>query len=192
MPKDTTTPEAEQAQENSETEETEAKEDSKEDSKAEESKGEQDDYRSKLNATNRFLEREGYEFKGNKWVKNQEEKPAQKESKKDEDLLSYRDHYALSDAKVHVDDVDYVVKESRIRGKSIAVTLKDEEVQAVLKLRGEKRNSADAANTKPARGGAKKPDGEQLNRELSQGKVPEPGSEEAEELFWARRGGRPK
>lgn len=32
----------------------------------------QDDYRGKLNATNRFLEKEGYEFKGGRWQKKPE------------------------------------------------------------------------------------------------------------------------
>ena len=112
-----------------------------------------------------------------------------KSSKKDDDALSYRDHYALTDAKVHVDDVDWVVKQAKLAGKSVAVTLKDEEVQTILKIREEKRKTADAANTKPARPGAKK-SGAQLARQLSEGKAPDPGSDEAEALFWERRGGK--
>lgn len=112
-------------------------------------------------------------------------------SKKTGDDLSTTDVFALMKADVHEDDVDWLKKQAKASEKPIAQIIKDEEVQAVLKLRKEKRETANAQNTKPARPGSRKADGDALKRELEkEGKVPEAGTDEAEELFWARRGGR--
>lgn len=114
------------------------------------------------------------------------------EKKDDKDALSTKDVLTLTKANVHEDDVEWLLSQRKAVGKDLSALLKDDEINAVLKLRNEKRKTADAANTKPARPGNRKPDGETLKKELlSDGKVPEPGSDEAEELFWARRGGKP-
>ena len=145
------------------------------------------DYRGKLNANNRFLEKEGYKFKEGRWVK-PEVKTEKKESSK-EDALSTKDLFALTKSNTHEDDVDWIVKQAKLAEKTIPEFLKDEEAQAVLKLRTEKRATANASNIKPARQGNQKTEGASLIKELkSGGKLPEPGSEEAEALFWARRG----
>lgn len=112
--------------------------------------------------------------------------------KKDDDALSTKDVLVLSKSNVHEDDIEYLINQRKATGKSISDLLKDDDVQVVLNARTEKRKTADAANVKPARPGTRKPDGSTLVKELeSEGKVPEPGSDEAEELFWARRGGKP-
>jgi hypothetical protein len=117
-------------------------------------------------------------------------KPSEK--KDGEDVLSTKDVLTLSKSNVHEDDIEWLLSQKKATGKDLPNLLKDDEINAVLKLRNEKRKTADAANTKPARPGNRKPDGEALKKELlSEGKVPEPGSDEAEELFWARRGGKP-
>lgn len=109
------------------------------------------------------------------------------------EVLSTKDVFALSKANIHEDDLDWLVRQAKASETTVTEVLKDDEVKAILKLRTEKRNTADAANTKPARPGSRKPDGATLAKELSsEGKVPEPGSDEAEELFWARRGGKRK
>lgn len=113
--------------------------------------------------------------------------------KNNEDALTTKDNLAImrSSVPVHDDDIDWLMKQAKVSEMTVANVLKDEEVQAVLKLRNEKRTTANATNTKPARPGVRKPDGSTLIKELKEGgKVPEQGSEEAEELFWARRGGK--
>lgn len=147
----------------------------------------QEDYRAKLNAQNRFLEKEGYTFKDGKW--NPPEVKKQEESK-DSDALSTNDIYTLVEAKIPQVDVDVVKKTAKILGVSIAEALKDSELQTILKSRAEKRKVADATNTKTVRAGAKTVTDEEIVKAASRGEIPKAGSEEAEKLFWARRGGK--
>lgn len=108
-----------------------------------------------------------------------------------ESNLSTQELYALMNAKVHLDDVEWLAKQSKLEGKPISDLLGNDEVQAVLKLRTEKRSTANATNTGKTRIGTTRPDGKTLLNELvKDGKVPAPGSQEAEDLFWARRGGK--
>ena len=104
------------------------------------------------------------------------------------DDLSSKDVLALMNAKVHQDDVEEVAKLAKSFGKSIPEALKDDTIKIVLERREELRKTANATNTQAARAGAKKITGDELIRELSQGNVPEKGSKESEDLFWARRG----
>jgi hypothetical protein len=116
----------------------------------------------------------------------------EKISNEDDDQikLSFKDSYALQNAKVHIDDVDDVVKAAKLLGTDVPGALSDPVLQGILQRKNEERASADAAATTPSRPGSHKVTGAELLKNLSEGKVPEPGSEEAEDLFWARRGGR--
>src|SRR3990167_2260098 len=113
--------------------------------------------------------------------------PAQKKQDKD-DNLSSKDLYALMEAKVPQDDVDEVIKAAKLLGKSIPEVLKDSLVIAKLEKNAEIRKTADATNTKSTRAGAKKISDADLLKSFSEGNAPEPGSEEAERLFWLRKG----
>lgn len=125
-------------------------------------------------------------------------KPPKKAPKKDDDKddddgehkFSIKDSYALQQNEVHLDDLDKVVETAKMLGTDIAGALENDVLQGILKQRSEERASAAAANTGGGAPSTHKPTGSELNKNLSEGKVPEPGSEEAEELFWARRGGR--
>lgn len=72
-------------------------------------------------------------------------KPQTQEPK--DDGLTPKDLYALMEAKVPQVDVDEVVKASKLLGKSIPETLKDNFVQARLKDLAEQRQTANATNT---------------------------------------------
>lgn len=148
----------------------------------------QEDYRAKLNATNRFLEKQGFVFKDGKW--NPPEIKKQEESPKDSDALSTTDIYTLVSAKIPQEDLDVVKKTAKILGVSISEALKDSDLQTILKGRAEKRKVADATNTKTVRAGAKTVSDEEIVKAASRGEIPKAGSEEAEKLFWARRGGK--
>lgn len=121
-------------------------------------------------------------------VKKGDEKPKAEPSQKDD--LTPKDLYALMNAKVHEDDVEEVSRYARSHSMDVGAALKDGKLQAILKYNEELRRTAAAQNTKPARPGSKQVSGDILVKELSEGKVPEKGSKEAEELFWAKRGGR--
>lgn len=191
MTTDETTEQTEAQTNNGEvSEETESQE-----TVTEEQAEEKEDYRGKLNATNRFLEKEGYKFQDGRWVKPQAPVVQRKEvaqTHQSGDGLSPKDLYALTAAQVHIDDFDEVVKAAKLLGKPIADAVKDPVVKGILAGRAEERKTAEATSTKPARPSQKKPDANEILRKASQGEIPQKGSNEAEELFWARRGGRPK
>lgn len=155
----------------------EVQEDDQEDSK----------YRDKLNAQNRFLMKEGYKFVDGKWVKEKtQEAPSQTND------LSSKDLYAMVKADVHEEDFDEVIRAAKTLGKPIADALKDDVVKALLDTRKQHRETAKATNTKAARPSVKSVTDDELTQNLSKATVPEPGSKEAEQLFWARRGGKPQ
>lgn len=150
------------------------------------------DYRSKLNAQNRFLEKEGYEFKDGKWVKKETPSTPKVERKEEstDDNLSWKDQQALLKADVHEDDLDEVVEFARFKKIPVADVLKTSAIKTILAEKAEFRKTADATNGgKPKRVLSKVTD-ETLQQNLSKGDVPAAGSKEAEDLFWARRGGR--
>lgn len=122
---------------------------------------------------------------GDKKPKDESTKPVDKSG------ISVMDIYALTNAKVHEEDIEEVTKAAKLLGKSISEALKDSTVRAILQTRNEERATAEAANTTTAKPGTKQITGEELKQNLSKGQVPEKGSKEAEDLFWARRGGRP-
>lgn len=106
----------------------------------------------------------------------------------DEPTLSYLDNYALTQANVQPEDVEEVVKASKLLNKSIPETLKDETFLAVLKDRVEKRATANATNTRTQRPTTGKVSDEEVLKQASEGKIPKPGTPEAEALYRARRG----
>lgn len=108
-------------------------------------------------------------------------------SDKKDDELSTKDLYALMSANVPQDDVEEVVRAAKILGKSISEALKDLTVQTVLKTREEYRTTADARNVATVRPGSKKVTDEEVLAKAANGEIPEPGSKDAEALFWARR-----
>lgn len=106
------------------------------------------------------------------------------------DELSSRDLLAVINHKVNEEDLPEVIKDSKILGKTVAESLKDPVVQEILKRNEEVRTSANATTIKNGRPGIKKPSPEEIMKQASSGNIPKPGSSEAEELFWARRGGK--
>jgi hypothetical protein len=158
-----------------------------------EQEDEESPYRSKLNATNRFLEKEGYKFeKGKGWVKPTETtKPVTKKSV--DSGLNSSDTLAFIDAQVtNSEDIAEVMKLAKGFGISLSEALKDKTVKHRLEVLRDERKTAEASNTRTARSGAKGIDAKQLVENLAKGDVPKTGSNEAEELYWARRGGRRK
>lgn len=153
-----------------------------------------DSYRGKLNATNRFLQAQGYTFeKGKGWVKPTESKPQTETVKKSEDTgLTAIDTLAFIDAQVtNSEDIAEVIKLAKGFGLSITDALKDKTVKHRLEVLRDERKTAEASNTRTARSGAKQIDSKALLDNLSKGEVPS-NANEAEELYWARRGGRRK
>lgn len=104
--------------------------------------------------------------------------------------LSQKDLLALAKADVDVDDMDDVVSYAKFKKISVADALKDNVVKTILSDKAEARKSAQATNTGTARKAPSTPSDDVLQAKLSKGEVPEAGSKEAEQLFWARRGGK--
>lgn len=116
-----------------------------------------------------------------------EKKPAEKD---DQPVIgtSLKDMRALNDAEVHEDDLEEVESYAKFKKISIAEALKDKTLKTILSEKTEERKTADATNTGKAKPGNKKVSGAELQKNLSEGKVPEKGSVEAETLYKARRG----
>jgi len=104
-----------------------------------------------------------------------------------EDTLSANDLYALMGSQVPQEDVEEVVKASKLLGKTVAEALKDPTVKVILNQRVEQRKTADAANTGGSRPIVKKVTDTEILAEAAKGNIPKPGTPEAEALFWARR-----
>ena len=151
---------------------------------------EENPYRSKLNATNRFLQKEGYKFENGSWVKDSPTVKAAPIKKSVDTNITPLDTLAFIDAGVtNVDDISEVVKLAKGFSLSIADALRDTTVKHRLNVLKEERKTAEATNTRTARKGATQTDSRQLLDNLSRGEVPT-SRNEAEDLFWARRGGR--
>ena len=104
--------------------------------------------------------------------------------------VGQKDLYALSQANVHIDDFDDVVEYAKFKKISIQDALKTDVIKTTLANKSEYRKTAEASNTTASRKGVTKVSPDVLVKNLSEGKIPVAGSAEAEELFWARRGGR--
>jgi len=104
--------------------------------------------------------------------------------------LSPRDLYALMNAKVDQEDVEEVVKAAKLLGKTVQEALNDETVKVILRTREGHRKTAEATSTKSVRPGSKAVSVNEIVQKASKGEFPEKGSTEAEDLFWARRGGK--
>lgn len=117
------------------------------------------------------------------------EKTETKPQEKNQDLSS-KDLMALMQNNVHVDDVDDVVKVAKLEGITVAEALKLDLTQTILSKKLEYRKTAEATNTSPARKPSQKVSDDTIVSNAMKGEIPKAGSEEAERLFWARRGGK--
>lgn len=185
MEKDANPEEQQEQQNNEEEEQTEETEEQSEESSEESG----DNLKKTIAIQESLLKREGFEKDENgKWVKKDtQEQPQEESSSEQSEELSQRDLVALIKADVHEDDFDDVQKAANLLGKSVSEALKDDMVQDILKRRVEHRQTAQASNTGAQRPSQKTKTSEEIMREASEGKIPET-DEEAEELFWARKG----
>lgn len=111
------------------------------------------------------------------------------ESKTDTNL-TWKDQYALNEAKVPLEDVDEVVEYATLKKISVAEALKSNVVKTILAQNAEHRKTAEAASTASSKRTTTKVSPEAIIERARKGEIPEKGSKEAEELFWARNGGR--
>lgn len=132
----------------------------------------QEDYRSKLNAQNRFLEKEGYEFKDGKWVK-PETKPKEKKAEPKSEGLSIKDTVAIQRANIHEDDIEEVIDFAKHKGVSVSEALKHPVIQSTLKINQSNREAQEALNTKGANPKQTKVSGKDLVEKANQGALPE-------------------
>lgn len=102
--------------------------------------------------------------------------------------LSTKDLFALTKSDVHEDDIDDIVEYAKFKNVSVAEALKLGVVKTILADKKETRKTAQATNTGAGRVGAKKVTAEAVMDKFSKGDIPAKGSDEAEKLFWARRG----
>ena len=145
------------------------------------------DLKKRADASSQNFERLKELEKENKKLKSEPKEETPKETPKD---LSSKDLYSLMSAKVPQEDVDEVVDYAKFKGISVEEALKSDVIKTTLDTNAEHRKTANASNTDPSRPSSKKLSGAEIQKEADKGNMPEKGSEEAEELFWQRRGGR--
>lgn len=133
-----------------------------------------------------------YKTRAEKAEKDLKEKTVTVTTEPTKDQLSPKDLLAAVKAELHTDDVEDVQKAAKLLNKPFHEALEDPIVKGILASRAEQRKTANAANTTPQRAGSRRITSAELVKNLAKGEVPEAGSQEAEELFWARRGGKPK
>lgn len=129
----------------------------------------------------------------NKRINERNNKPDVKVVSKSTDTsvnLSTKDIYALNQANVHIDDIDEVVEYAKFKKISVLEALQSDVIKTTLANKLEFRKTSEVTNTGAARKGATKKSDDVLLSNLSKGEIPEKGSEDAERIFWARRGGK--
>ena len=118
------------------------------------------------------------------------------DNKKDESSMSTKDFYALNKANVPEEDVDDVLEYAKFKGISVQDALASSVVKATLAEKSEVRRTAQATNTRQTRSQNTKTDGASIIANVKGGKgedaLPNAGTEDAEALFWARRGRKPQ
>jgi hypothetical protein len=138
----------------------------------------QEDFRGKLNATNRFLQKEGYKF--NETTK-QWDKPTvaakphnpQVHSEIKTDNLSPKDIVELAKvaADVHEDDLQEVLDWAKF--KNISPTEAKKQLKSQLESKDEQRKTASVANVTNARRGPTKLSGEEILDKARKGWTPD-------------------
>jgi len=104
--------------------------------------------------------------------------------------LTTKDTIALMNAKVHEDDIDDVVDYAKYKGISVTEALKSSVVKSSLAEKEEQRKTALAIQTGNKRPTNQKVSDQELVEKANKGELPAKGSEEADRLFWIRRGGK--
>lgn len=88
------------------------------------------------------------------------------------------------------EDFEEVLDMAKFKKLSIAETLKLGATKAILAEKAEFRKTAEVSNTGNARRSVSKVSDDTLIANLAKGEVPKAGTPEAEQLFWAKRGGK--
>ena len=118
----------------------------------------------------------------------------ERESEKKPEGLSTKDFYALTKANVPEEDIDEVAEYARFKGITVAEALKSSVVKATLAEKSEVRRVSNAMQTRSTRSQNTEPDGYSIledARTKGEEGIPNPGSKEAEAMFWSRRGRKP-
>jgi hypothetical protein len=154
-----------------ESEDDESEDDDEEDDSDPKSK----DARAKLNAQNRFLKKEGYEFINGKWVKPTNKKPDTKVEKKSSKTtaLSNSDMFVLIKANVPEEDIQEVQDYARMKGVTIKEALSTNFVKTLLSDKAEERATAEAAHTGSSRRTTGKKTTSQVLSDAEKGDLPD-------------------
>ncbi len=105
------------------------------------------------------------------------------------DDLPSKDIIYLAKADIHEEDLPDILDYSKKMG--VDVSKAHDHYKPILEVRAEQRKSASVSNTTTTRQTKTKVDGDVLLKNLhDKGEIPDKGSKDAEELFWAKRGGK--
>lgn len=120
----------------------------------------------------------------------EKQKAEEKPVKNDDFNLSPLDAIAIAKADVPIEDIDDVIEIAKLRKVSIREALGLNITKMTLAEKEEYRKTAKASNPGGGKRAPQTTSPDTLLKNLSEGKTPERGTKEAEDLFWARRGGK--
>ena len=108
------------------------------------------------------------------WRKKAEEKVEKTETKVEvsKDDLSSKELYALIEAKVPKEDVEFITNWAKFNKFGVIDALNQKEVKSILALRAEERQSAEVANTAGGRRVSTKDTGTDLLEKFNKGQLP--------------------
>ena len=155
--------------------EDDSEEDDEEDDDDEDDSKKSKKARAILNAQNRFLKKEGYEFKNGKWVK--PERPVEKKSSKSSKDLSTSDVFTLVKANVHEEDIDEVRDYAALKKITIKEALKTNFVKSFLADKQEERDTAEAAHGGSSRRSTGRKSAANVIADAESGNLPEDPTE---------------
>ena len=140
-------------------------------------KSKKDNTRAKLNAQNRFLKKEGYEFVNGKWIK-----PAPNAKKKTtsskSDQLSTSDVFTLVKANItEEEDIAEIETFAKFKGLTIKDALSNKTLQQILANNAEERATANATHTGSSKRSVGKKDSSELLDGARKGQLPDDPTE---------------
>jgi hypothetical protein len=91
---------------------------------------------------------------------------------------------------IEEEDIDEVMDVAKLRKVSFAEAMKLDLTKTILSNKQEFRKTASIANTGSGKKSSAKISDEALLEKVAKGEIPAKGSEEAERLFWLKRGGK--
>lgn len=144
-----------------------------------------DDYQARITKAEELAR--NYKIRAEKAERQLKSKGSTGEKAETTSELSSKDMFALFKANISEEDIEQVQKFAKMEGLTVAEAVKTDELQAILRLKAEKRQTASVANVGNSKRGSGKVSDEALMAKAQKGEIPD-SDEDLERLILARLG----